>query len=77
MTDHPLADALASLGIDARVEARDSLAVVTVPNAETAARFRDVAIRRSVVALASAHGFKTVALELERAEDDRAAVSGD
>ncbi len=76
MTVHPLAAALASLGLEARVDARDSLAVITVPNAETAARLRDVPLRRAVVALAATHGFKTVSLELGNVADDRAPLSG-
>jgi len=71
-----LATALAEFGIPARVEPRDALAVVTVPNAETAERLRDPAVRRAVIALAAAHGFKTVALELAIAADDGAPVSG-
>ncbi|HKV51230.1 MAG TPA: hypothetical protein VJO52_08535 [Gemmatimonadaceae bacterium] len=76
MTVHPLAAALASLGLEAGVEARDSLAVVTVPNAEAAAPLRDASLRRAVIALAAAHGFKTVALELGNAADNRAPLSG-
>lgn len=76
MTEHPLAAALASLGIEASVEARESVAVITVPNADAAARLRDASLRRAVIALATTHGFKTVALELANAADDRATVSG-
>lgn len=76
MSEHPLAAALATLGVDARVEAHGTLAVLTVPNGEAAARLRDPAIRRSVLALATTHGFKTVALELEIAADDRAPLPG-
>ncbi len=71
-----LAAALAAHGVDARVEARDALAVITVPNGGAAERLRDPELRRSVVALAAQHGFKTVALELASATDDRAALSG-
>lgn len=76
MTVHPLTAALASLGIEARVEARDALAVITVPNAGAAARLRDASLRRAVIALAATHGFTTVALELGNAADDRAPLSG-
>lgn len=76
MTAHPLAAALASLGIEARVDARDALAVVAVPNGEAASRLRDASLRRVVVELAAAHGFKTVAVELENAADERAPLSG-
>jgi hypothetical protein len=76
VTVHPLATALASLGIEARVDARDALAVITLPNGEAAAPFRDASVRRTVIALAEAHGFKTVALELGNAADDRAPLSG-
>lgn len=77
MTVHPLAAALASLGLEAGVDARDSLAVITVPNADAAAPLRDASLRRAVLALAATHGFKTVALELETDEVDRAPLSGD
>jgi len=71
-----LAAALTAHGVDARVEGRDALAIVTVPNADAAERMRDVDLRRAVVALAAQHGFKTVAIELARATDDRAALPG-
>jgi len=71
------AAALAAHGVDARVEARDALAIITVPNADAADRMRDADLRRTVVALAAQHGFKTVAIELARATDDRAALPGD
>jgi len=70
-----LAQALAAHGVDARVEARDALAVITVPNG-VAERLRDAALRRTVVDLAAQHGFKTVALEMASATDERAALSG-
>lgn len=76
MNEHPLAAALAALGVHARVDARDTLAVLTVPNGDEAARLRDPALRRSVLALAATHGFKTVALELEIAADARAPLPG-
>ncbi|HEX6807805.1 MAG TPA: hypothetical protein VF118_07435 [Gemmatimonadaceae bacterium] len=76
MSAPSLAAALAAHGVDARVDARDALAVITVPNAEAAERLRDPELRRAVVALAAQHGFKTVALELASATDDRAALSG-
>jgi len=70
-----LAQALAAHGVDARVEAREALAVITVPNG-VAERLRDAALRRTVVDLAAQHGFKTVALEMASATDERAALSG-
>lgn len=76
MTAPSLAAALAAHGVDAHVEARDALAVITVPNADAAERLRDPDLRRAVIALAAQHGFKTVALELASATDDRAALSG-
>ena len=76
MSATSLAAELAAHGVDARVEARDALAIVTVPNADAAERMRDVDLRRAVVALAAQHGFKTVAIELARATDDRAALPG-
>jgi len=76
VTVHPFTIALASLGIEARVEARDALAVITVPNADAAARLRDASLRRAVVALAATRGFTTVALEIGNAADDRAPLSG-
>lgn len=75
MSAPSLAQALAAHGVDARVEARDALAVVTVPNG-VAERLRDAALRRIVVDLAAQHGFKTVALEMASATDERAALSG-
>ena len=76
MSATSLAAALTAHGVDARVAARDALAIVTVPNADAAERMRDVNLRRAVVALAAQHGFKTVAIELARATDDRAALPG-
>ncbi|HEX5178128.1 MAG TPA: hypothetical protein VFW04_02255 [Gemmatimonadaceae bacterium] len=75
MSAPSLAQALAAHGVDACVEARDALAVITVPN-EVAERLRDAALRRTVVDLAAQHGFKTVALEMASATDERAALSG-
>lgn len=75
MSAPSLAQALAAHGVDARVEARDALAVITVPNG-VAERLRDAALRRTVVDLAAQHGFKTVALEMASATDERAALSG-
>lgn len=76
MSAPSLAAALAAHGVDARVEARDALAVITVPNADAAERLRDPELRRAVIGLAAQHGFKTAALELASASDDRAALSG-
>lgn len=75
MSAPSLAQALAAHGVDARVEARQALAVITVPNG-VAERLRDAALRRTVVDLAAQHGFKTVALEMASATDERAALSG-
>ena len=60
MSDHFEA-AMARLGFDVRVEIRDGLAVLT-PRSD--AVITTDAQRRSVVALASEHGFTHVALEL-------------
>lgn len=76
MNAHALAAALAVHGVDARVEARDALAVITMSNGDAVERLRDAELRRAVLALAAQHGFKTVALELASATDDRAALSG-
>ena len=76
MSAPSLAAALAAHGVDARVDARAALAVLTVPNADAAERLRDADVRRAVIALAAQHGFTTVALELASATDDRAALSG-
>jgi hypothetical protein len=76
VTEHPLATALASLGVEASVEVRETVAVLRMPNAGAAARLRDGSLRRAVIALATTHGFKTVAIELGDATDDRATVSG-
>lgn len=76
MSAPSLAAALAALDVDARVEARDALAVITVPNADVAERLCDAELRGAVIALAARHGFKTVALELASPTDDRAALPG-
>ncbi len=76
MNAHALAAALAGHGVDARVEARDALAVITMSNGDAAERLRDAELRRVVLALAAQHGFKMVALELASATDDGAALSG-
>ncbi len=75
MSAPSLSQALAAHGVEARVEARGALAVITVPNG-VAERLRDAALRRAVVDLAAKHGFTTVALEMASATDERAALSG-
>ena len=60
MSEH-LEAALARAGFDARVEVRDGLAVLT-PRSD--AVITTDAQRRSVVALATEHGYTHVALEL-------------
>jgi hypothetical protein len=62
---------LAALGLAGRVEARGTLAVLTLrdPSALAASERRSAA-----VALAAEHGFTHLALELEDDPDDRASV---
>ena len=63
---------LAALGLAGTLEARGTLAVLTVRDVRAA----DDAIRESAVTLATRHGFTHLALELEDGED-RASLSGD
>lgn len=65
---------LAALGLAGRVEERGPLAVVTVHDARAAA---DPAVRAAAVALAAAHGFASLALELHDDAGDRAPLSRD
>jgi hypothetical protein len=63
-----LEEALALVGIPCRVEARDRLAVITLgsPNANPALLSREA--RARALALARAHGFTHMALELPEPE---------
>jgi hypothetical protein len=63
-----LATALAAEGLSCDVEVRGRLAVL-LPGADAGA-LADPARRRRAAALAAAHGFSHVALELAPAEDD-------
>ncbi len=67
MTVEALATALANIGLDGHVEARQSLAIVSVSAAD--ASLKEVAFRRRVLALARAHGFTHIALEVVDATD--------
>ena len=58
-----LADALRALDVDADVEVRGRLAIVVPRGA--APDLADAALRRRLHALAVAHGFADLALELE------------
>ena len=64
---------LAALGLAGTLEARGTLAVLTVRDARAAG---DDAIRERAVTLAARHGFTHLALELED-DDDCASLSGD
>lgn len=66
-----LASALAAQGVPCRVESRGRLAVLV---AADPAPLGDPATRRRVAALAMAHGFTHVALELDPPSDDREAL---
>jgi hypothetical protein len=70
--------ALHDLGLRCRVEAYDALAVAVAEPGERA--FEDENIRRRAIALARAHGFSHLAVELSNAPEnapDRATLSGD
>lgn len=74
MSAAALEAALHAAGMPCGVEARETLAVLTI--AAAASRFADDALRRRALALAREHGFTHVALELLDAED-RAALPRD
>lgn len=63
MSADALRAALESIGVHGRVEARDRLAVLTVPGDEVSVLF-DEERRRRAIALARDHGFTNLALEL-------------
>ena len=67
--------ALAALGIDCTVEARDKLAII-IPR-ERAASLQDASLRRSAIALLSEHGFTHLALEIPDASTGHATLPGD
>jgi hypothetical protein len=67
-----LAEELLALGVSCRVEGRGRLALLRMP--ATPPALADAAVRRRVTALAAAHGFTHVALELEPGIDDREAL---
>ena len=74
MSAAALGSALSDLGISARVEARDRLAVLHPAGIGDGAAI--AAQRGRVVALASTHGFSHVALEATSAAADAAAIPG-
>ncbi|HEX5439180.1 MAG TPA: hypothetical protein VFW98_18650 [Gemmatimonadaceae bacterium] len=73
MNAERLREGLASLGLDGTVEARGSLAIVTLADE----RPLDDETRLAAVALAREHGFSHVALELTGGTDHGAAVHRD
>ena len=75
MSAEGLRQALAALGIECRVEARDKLAVIIPPKDGT--KLNDIAVRRSALALIREHGFTHLALEIPDTPADNAAVSRD
>lgn len=75
MTAAELRDALAGAGFAADVEGRDRLAVVRA--ADAAAAHAIAARRRDVMALATAHGFTHVALEVAPARPATPALESD
>lgn len=75
MSAEGLRQALAALGIECTVEARDKLAVIISPAGGT--RLDDVAVRRAALALIRDHGFTHLALEIPDGPNDHAAVSRD
>lgn len=74
MNADALEAALHAAGVPCTVEARETLAIVTMD--ASASPFTDDALRRRALALAHEHGFSHVALELLDAED-RAALPRD
>lgn len=77
MSADALAAALAALGLPGQVEARGSLAILTVSDPRLLSAAAEATVRASAVALAAEYGFATLALELAPQIDERAAVSGD
>lgn len=76
MSAAALEDALRRLGVEGRVEARESLALL-VPRGG-AANLADATLRRRAAALAREHGFTHLALELvDGADADRGEAPGD
>jgi len=61
-----LVEALRAIGLDCRVDARDRMALIAVHQGSAA--LVDDALRGQVVALARAHGFTHVALDLPPAD---------
>ena len=77
MTTQALAAGFAALGLAGTVEARGSLAILTVSNATSIAAAGNADLRASAVALAARHGYAALALELApNAADDRAPLPG-
>jgi hypothetical protein len=66
--------ALAALGIDCTVEARDKLAVI-IP--KHAGPLREASVRRAALAMLGEHGFTHLALEIPDAPSEDAAFSRD
>jgi hypothetical protein len=69
-----LEGALASIGLDARVQAEGPLALLTITDG---ARLADGTARETVVALAARHGFSHVALALTDDSATGASLPGD
>jgi hypothetical protein len=67
-----LADALRAAGVPCDVEPRAGLAIVTTTFADSA-RLTESAARREIIALAKAHGFTHVAVELDARSADAGA----
>jgi hypothetical protein len=65
---------LASIGVVARVEARERLAVLI---ASDPSALLDAELRRRALVLAREHGFTNLALEIGESSTARAALSGD
>ena len=74
MSADALEAALRAAGVPCRVEGREALAIVTA--AGESSHFDDDRVRQRALALARAHGFTHLALELLES-DERAALPGD
>jgi hypothetical protein len=70
-----LRQALATLGIHGRVEARGALAILSVDG--DAAALRDPKLRARAVSVASEHGFTNLALEVSHPSGEGAALHRD
>lgn len=75
MSAESLREALATLGLRGRVEARGALAVLVLEG--DAAPLRDPSLRARALSLASEHGFTHLALEVTVVRNGGAAVHSD